>query len=273
MLEVLDILSQPFMLRALAAAVMASALSAVVGTFAVLRGMSTVGAAMAHTSLAGALLTFLAGADPLLGATVLSLALALAIGYGGVKGREAERLLGVIFGLSSSLAALALSLTRRYAAAAYAFLLGDVLGVLPEDLIILGGYVALSLAMVAAFYKEFKFLVFDPEAAEAMGVRVSVYNYALVLLVALTTVVELRIVGSILAVVLLVAPAAAALQFSHSIESMIALSVLISIGSSVAGLLLSALLNLPTSPTVGMIASALYLASLIASPKRRCCRV
>ena len=268
----LELLAYGFVLRALVAASIAAVLSAVVGSFAVLRNMSTIGAALAHASLAGALLAFALGVDPSLGATALSAVFALAAAYSGEGGSSrAEASLGVAFGFSAALAALALSLTREYALTAYSYLLGEVLGVTEGEVVALSLLATASLILIALFYKELKFTTFDSEAAEAMGIRTRLYHYMLVLLVAATVVVELKVVGSILAVIFLVAPAAAALELSHSLESMIALSIFFALLSSIAGLLASLALDVPTSPAIGLIAAGIYLACLVLSRRKRCC--
>jgi ABC-type Mn2+/Zn2+ transport system permease subunit len=83
--------------------------------------------------------------------------------------------------------------------------------------------------------------------------------------------VAVKVVGIILAVVLLVAPAAAAYEFSHGLERMVSLSLLASLASGVAGFLLSLYFNVATSAMIGICASLAYLVALLASPKRREC--
>ncbi|MEM2058139.1 MAG: metal ABC transporter permease, partial [Thermoproteota archaeon] len=115
------------------------------------------------------------------------------------------------------------------------------------------------------------FITFDPEAAEAMGLRVSAYHYLMTTLVALFSVVAVKVVGVILATVLLIAPAAAAYEFSHNLEGMILLSLAISMVSGFFGFFLSLAVNLAPSPLIGIAVSAAYLLALVASPKRRRC--
>jgi len=271
----LALLLSPFMLRALIASVITAVMSATIGSFTVIRGLSTMGAAVAHASLAGALLAFVLGLNPLLGAAILSIMFAVAAAYAGERSSgRIDVMLGVVFGFSAALAAFALSLTREYTVAAYTFLLGEVLGVSDEELMLLSTFAYAVLVTLYVFYKEFKLTSFDPEGAVAMGLNARFYHYLMLILIATTIVVELKTVGSILAVVFLVAPSAAALEYSHSIEKTIAFSILFAVAAAVIGVILSATLNLPTSPTIGLIASLNYLFSLIASPKRRkCCKI
>jgi len=270
----LDIFTYSFMIKALIASILAAVLSAIMGSFTVLRNLSTMGAAIAHASLAGALIAFSLGIEPTIGAAFLSVFFALIAAYSGEKsGEKMDIVLGVTFGFSAAIAALMLSLTREYTVAAYSYLIGEVLGVTDDELLLLGVFAFSSLTLVLLFYKEFKFLTFDKEAAEAMGVNTRLFHYLMIVLIAVTTVVELKVVGSILAVIFLVAPAAAALEFSHSLEKMVLLSILFASLSAILGVIISIIFNLPTSPTIGILAAGLYLLSLILSPKKKCCKI
>lgn len=265
-----DLLLSGFMLRALLAVAMSSILSAVIGSFAVVRGLSTMGAAVAHASLAGALLGFILKGDPTISALILSVFFAVAAAYSGERsGRRMDVVLGVTFGFSAAVAALSLSMTREYTVTAYAYLIGDVLGVSWGEVIVQSAFSLASLLVIYLFYKEFKFISFDMEAAEAMGLRARLYHYAMVVLLAVAIVVELKVVGSILAVVFLVAPAASALELANSMEKVITLSVSIALISSLSGIALSAFANVPTGPAIGIIASMIYLLALLLSPKRK----
>ena len=268
----LDALLHPAMVRPFVAVMIASIVSSVVGVFTVLRGFSTLSAAITHSSFAGASIAAIYGVNPLLGA------LAVSLGFSGLTAyasrgneRRADVFVGMIFGLSTALAILFLSLARTYTATAWSFIVGDVLGVSLTDLYTLAAIAIVALCVVALFYKEFKFITFDIEAAEAMGLRASLYHYLMVFLMALFSVVAVKVVGIILAVVLLVAPAAAAYEFSHGLERMLSLSLLISLASGVAGFLLSLYFNVATSALIGICASATYLMALVTSPKRKKC--
>lgn len=268
----LEFLSSPMILRALLALIVSSMMTAVIGTFTVLRGLSTMGAAIAHASLAGAVLGLIVGIEPVLGALVLSILFALATAYIGEEGKgRMDILLGVSFGFSTSLAVLFISMLSAYTVAAWSFLIGDVLGVTEEELAILSSFTLASMCLVAVFYKEFKFITFDEDGAEAMGIEVRPIHYFMILLIAIATVVALRVIGSILTVVMLVAPAAAAYEFSHSLERMILISVLIALISSISGFFISIWVNVASSAVIGVIASLTFLFSLFLSTKRRKC--
>jgi len=269
----LDIFSYPFVWKALAAIVIAAIVSSVVGTFTVLRGFSTLSAAITHSSFAGASIAVIYGVNPLLGA------LALSIGFSGLTAyasstseRKADAVIGMIFGFSTALAVLFLSIASTYTAAAWSFIIGDVLGVSWIDLYTLIVVAVATLGIMALLYKEFKFITFDPEAAEAMGLKVSIYHYVMVFLIALFSVVAIKVIGVILAIVLLIAPAASAYEFSHDLEHMLIISMIITLVAGILGFILSLIFNIASSALIGITVSIAYLIALVASPKRRKCR-
>ena len=273
MITMLEILIYPFILRAFIACIITSIVSSVIGVYVVLRGLSTIGAAIAHSALAGAVIAIFLGFDPVLGAFTISIVFALILAYSGERNRgRMDITIGVLFGFSAALAILFISLISAYTASAWRFLIGDVLGVSEWEIYVMSIFSIIILTVMYVFYKEFKYTTFDPEAAEALGLKVRFYSYLIVILIALTAVICLKVVGSILTEVLLVAPAAAAYQFAHSIEKMKTLSVIIAISSSTAGLILSILINISASATIGLMAVAIYFTSLILSTKRRKCK-
>ena len=265
-----ELFASQILVRALTAALTASIISAIVGTFLVLRRLSSMGAAIAHMCFAGAMAAYVAGVNPVIGALIPSLLLALAASYARSRREgQSEAILAAAIGLSSAVAALALSFSREYSAVAFSYLVGDVLGASEEEVSLLITVSALIMAVIVLLYRGLKYSALDPETAEAMGLRVMLFEYLLGALAALLLVVEIRVVGMILAQVYLVAPAAAAWEIAHSVEGMIALSIALSLISAVAGFSASILLNLPTSAVIGVVAAAIYTVTLALSPKRR----
>ena len=266
----LELLTSHILARALTAALTASVVSALVGTFLVLRRLSSMGAAIAHMCFAGAIAAYVARVNPMVGALVPSLLLALAASYARRKREgQSEAILAAAIGISSAVAALALSFSREYSAVAFSYLVGDVLGVSEDEVSLLIAVSALITAIVALLYRGLKYSALDPETAEAMGLRVSLFEYLLGVLAALLLVVEIRVVGMILAQVYLVAPAAAAWEIAHSVEGMMALAIALSLISAVAGFSTSIALDLPTSAVIGVVAATIYAITLTLSPKRR----
>ena len=248
-----------FLIRAIMASVITSITTAILGIYVVSRNLSSAGAALAHTALAGAVLGHLLGVDPYLGALSMNLVLSIVIANLSISStRESEAVIGLLFGFSTALAVTLVSLVKEYVVVVWTYLIGDVLGVTLTDILFLASVSLITINVLMLCYKEFKFITFDIEGARAMGLNVTFYHFLMTVLIALVTTICLRTVGSILTTVLLVAPAATARKITHSFEKAIALSIIVSLLSSFMGMYVSLQLNLTVSGTIGLVASLLY---------------
>jgi len=217
---------------------------AVVGTYVVLRGMAFFGDALAHSILPGVAVGYLVGGGargPLfwwaLGTAVLA-----SLGIGaiskGTKVRE-DTATGVIFAGAFALGIALISTARSYTVDLTHFLFGDVLGVSRGDLALIVVFGAFVLLTVAAFYKEFLVLSFDPVFAATMRLPARFFEALLLVLIAVTIVVSLQTVGVALMVAMLVTPAATAYLLTKRMLPMMALAAVIAAASGVVGLYLS----------------------------------
>jgi ABC-type Mn2+/Zn2+ transport system permease subunit len=105
--------------------------------------------------------------------------------------------------------------------------------------------------------------------AEVTGVPAGKIYFLLISLVALTVVVSIKVVGIVLVSALIVTPAAAAYQLTEDFRRMMALAVLIGVTSTIGGLLLSYALDTASGATIVLLATLIFFASALASPRRR----
>lgn len=270
----LDFLGAAFMQRALVASLLVGVTCSVIGVFVVLRGMAFVGSGLAHAAFGGVSLGFLLGINPLFTAILFCLGTA---GLIQVTSRQAQLRLdaaiGVFFAFTMALGVLFIGLLRRYDARVYGYLFGSILGVRGRDLPMIGLLSALVLGFVLLYYKELKFLCFDEEIARASGLHTSLLSGLLLGLMALTVVISLKAVGTILVSALLVTPAATAYQLTTRYRMMFVLSVGAGILSCILGLVASYYLGVPSGATIVVIATLLFGIATLFSPKRRPCKV
>jgi len=168
-----------------------------------------------------------------------------------------------------ALAILFLGLMGAYNAEVYGFLFGSVLSVTAGDLAIMAWLASAVLAVVLVFYKEFHFIAFDQDMAEATGIPARRLFFLLLNLIALTVVVSLKTVGALLVFAMIIIPAASAYQLSRSMLGMMGYAIAFGIGSAVGGVLLSYEFDLPSSATIVLLATALFFVAAALSPKRR----
>jgi manganese/iron transport system permease protein len=123
--------------------------------------------------------------------------------------------------------------------------------------------------IIAAFYKEFKAVMFSRAVAAAAGVRERLAYYMLLALCGATVTVNLDTVGGLMLFSMIVNPAAAAWQFTWSLGRMFVLSAALGILSSASGITLSAAFDLPSGACVVISSSLVFGLALVFSPKRR----
>ncbi len=228
-----------FIQRALIAAIAVAVLCAVLGTFVVLRRMSLIGHALTHSALPGLVIAYLLGGYLLGGALVATLITALAIGFFAKDEAVYEdTLVGMIPTIMFAIGILLVSTTKSYRDLS-AMLFGNILGVTDGDMRLIYAITAVTLGVVALFYKELKLFCVDPHYAKAIGMPVNAMRYGLLLFLALSVVVGIQAVGTILTNALLVIPVAAARLLTDKLGAMILLACMFAVVSSLAGVFAS----------------------------------
>ena len=264
----LEPLSFPFMQRALLATLVVGVVAAVVGTFVVHKGLAFIGDALAHASFAGVATAFVLKGNIYLGAAAAAVLTALGIGFLSRRGRIAsDTAIGVLFAGAFSLGIAIMSQVRTYTTDLFAFVFGNVLGVGPEDLVMIGVVGGLVLLVVAALYKELLFAAFDPEMAEASGLPVTFLQYLLLVLIGVTVVVAMRAIGIVLVVAMLVTPAATASLLSQRFHRIMLLAGGISLAASFAGLYVSFYANVPSGAAIVLVNTLAFLLALALGPR------
>lgn len=250
-----------FMQTGLLAAVLVGATCAVLGVYVVLRSMAFIGDALAHTVLPGLVAAYLLGLNLLGGAVVAGVATALGIGWltrGGTL-RE-DTAIGVTFTGMFALGILLMSTADSFRDFSD-MLFGNVLGITPSDLALIGGLALVVLAVLFLFHKELELTSFDPTHARSIGLRADTVRYGLLLLLSLTVVAGIQAVGVVLISALLITPAAAASLLTKSLPRMMAISASIAAFSGVAGLYASYYLDVASGAAIILSCTACFVAA------------
>jgi len=261
-------LQYQFMQRGMIAAVLVGIVCAVVGTYVVLRGMAFFGDALAHTILPGIAIGYLitGGARDTLFWWALGTAIVAAIGIGAIS-KQAEikedTAIGIIFAGMFALGIALISTVRSYAVDLSHFLFGDVLGVSAHSLWLIIIFGAIVLLTIAAFYKEFLTLSFDPILAATLRLPVNLLNNLLLVMIAVTVAVSLQTVGVALMVAMLVTPAATAYLLTNRLPVMMGLAALFASLSGVIGLYLSYYLSIASGAAIVLTATSFFLLAFL----------
>ncbi len=259
----LDPFSSALMQRALVEVLVIAIACGPLGVWVLLYRQSYAAESISHAMLPGLVVASLAGASLLLGAAAGVLVAAVAI---ALAGRD-ERL-GADVGVAVAISALSglgalLALSPDVPARLGELLFGDLLGVTGSDIAkaaILAGGVALVLALG---HRRLVLSVFDRTAAPSLGARPGYWELALLVLLAICTVAAVQGLGNLLVVALILAPAAAALNFVRGLGAALVLSAGLAGLAGVLGLLASYHWGVAAGASVALAAVALFLASLV----------
>lgn len=266
-----------FLRNALLTGVLAGVACGVIGSYVVVRRISYIAGGIAHSVLGGigaALYLQRAlgwdWAHPLLGAVVSALLAALIIGVVSLRVRErVDTVIGAVWAIGMATGLLFLSRTPGYGEDLMSYLFGNILMVRTSDLWVISGLDAVVLVAAVLFHNRLLAVSFDEEFARVRGINVEFYYLLLLGLTALTVVLLVTVVGIVLVIALLTIPAAIAGQLSKRLSVMMGVAVAISISLTTAGLALSYEPDLPSGPTIILLAGAVYLVVALAGHFRR----
>jgi zinc/manganese transport system permease protein len=262
----LDPLSSEFMLRALVGGILVASMSAIVGTWVVIRGMAFLGEAMAHGMLPGVAIATLLGLPVVLGAAVSAVVMSAGVGIVSRRGRLSnDTTIGLLFVGMLALGVIIVSRSRSFAVDLTAILFGDVLAVGWSDVLLLAVALLVTLAVATLFHRPFVALAFDPRIARTLGMRPRLAQTVLTGLVTLAVVASYSAVGTLLVVGLLLAPAVAAGQWMRGIPATMGLAAAIGSLAVLLGLLVS--WHAATSAGASIALTSIVLAALSAGAR------
>lgn len=259
----LEVLGFEFFRNALLAGVLASIACGIIGTYVVVRRMVSVSGGISHAAFGGVGLGYYLGIDPLLGATVFTVATALGMGALEIRARQQmDTIIGAVWAAGMALGILFVYLTPGFAPDLFSYLFGNILLVPRGDILLMAVLVAIIVAIVGLFYLEFQAVTFDPDYARVMNLPVERLSLLLLVLVALTVVMLIRIVGIILVIALLTIPAAISRLYTGRVWSMMLLATGLGALFTLIGIGLSYVLNVPSGATIILVSTAAYAAAL-----------
>ena len=253
--------------------------SGALGSFAVLRRQSLLGDVVSHAALPGIVIAFMLTGSKAPLVLVLGAAIAGWIGTLLVMTIVArtrlpeDSALGVVLSVFFGIGLMLLTFVQQKPDAAQAgldrFLFGQAATLLASDVVVLVGLGSIALIAVFVFWKEFKLLSFDREFGTSLGYRMRVVDVLLTSFLVLAIVIGLQTVGVVLMSAMVVAPAAAARQWTDSLRTMVIGAALLGALVGIVGAVASAVTpDLPTGPSVVLTASALVAVSLAFAPRR-----
>ncbi len=259
-----------FMRRALAGVIILSLSAGPIGIFLMLRRMSLAGDVMAHAILPGAALGFLVAGLDLFAMTVGGIAAGIAVAVAaGLVARFTElkedAALAAFYLVSLALGVTLISL-KGSNVDLFRVLFGSVLALDNPTLIVIASFTTVSLFVLALIWRPLVLECVDPGFLRSVSGSGAVVHLSFLALLVLNLVAAFHALGTLLAVGMMMLPAAAARFWTQDVTRMVAISVLLGICSGLLGLLVSFHANLPTGPAVILAAGVFYALSVVLGP-------
>lgn len=248
------------------------------GTFLVVRKLALMSDALSHAVLPGVAVGFLWSMtkNPLaifIGATVAGLlGAATAQAITSTTKQKEDAALGFVlagfFAVGVCLLTMIQNMPGGNKSGLDKFMFGQAAAMGREDVLLLAGVVLVCAAAIGIFYKEFLVTSFDPAFARSSGLRVQIFHYALILMLAFAIVASLQAVGVVLVAAMLVIPASAAFLLTDRLPRMLALAAVFGMLSGALGAFFSFVgRNLPTGPVMVLTAAAVFTLALFLAPR------
>jgi manganese/iron transport system permease protein/iron/zinc/copper transport system permease protein len=259
--DLLGPFSFDFFRNGLVIAALTGALCGLVGVFVVLRGMSYIGHGLSHAIFGGyAAMQLFAVQFYVLGAGLWGIASAIAITSVARRGRVgADAAIGVI---TTASFALGVALFSKFGSTGPAFdqaLFGSILGITNSQIVWLVVVMAIAGAFVLLRYRELLFTTFDPEVAQASGIRVARVEAMLMVVLSLSILVTLTVIGVTLVAAMLVIPAVIARMLTDSFGRMLAISTVVGLACGLIGMYLSYYAGVPSGTMIVLVGAAAFL--------------
>ena len=262
MTQLIEALSYPFVQRAIAAGVMISLCAALLGVILVLKQYSLIGHGLgdvgfASTSLAVALgLPVMAVSIP-----IVVIAACLIMFWSQRSKTGGDTAIGMVATGALSIGVIITAMSSGFNVDVNGYMFGSILAMSREDVIF-------SVVLFVVFYNRLFLITFDENFAKASGIRVGFYQFLIALLTALTVVMGMRMMGSLLISSLIIFPAVIARKLVVSFKAVAVLSVFLSVICFLAGLILSFEMNLPTGASIVIINLIVLIAVTILNKLR-----
>jgi ABC-type Mn2+/Zn2+ transport system permease subunit len=256
-------LKYDFMVRALITAFLSGIMLSVLGSFTINKNMGFMADAMAHATLPIiAVGVFFGFSISSLGAPA-AITIALLLGF-IIKNTNIgeDTSIGIVFSSFFALGFVLISVLD-VSINLEDLLFGQILAVSTLDVFIIFGLSSVVLSTLFFFFKQILFYSFDPIGAQVRDLNVTFLNYLFLIILSLSIVGSLQTVGIVLVLSMLLIPAATAKLVSKTFVKSIKISAFFGGVSSVAGLYLSYYFNLPSGPTMSLVASGIFGISFI----------
>lgn len=251
MSAITELFNYDFFQKAFLAAIFASISCGIIGSYIVSKRIVFISGGITHASFGGIGLAFFLGFNPLLGAVLFAVLSALGIQFfTKIAEIREDSSIAIWWSLGMAMGIIFIFLTPGYTPNLMSYLFGNILTVTISELWWMFALNLIIILFFAFLINNILFIAFDEEFARAAGMPVSLFNYLTITLIALTVVLNIRVVGIILILSLLTIPQATANLFTKDFKKLIVLSSVFAFIGTISGLFISYFLNIPSGAAI-----------------------
>ena len=256
----IELLGYPFFRNALIGLIIINIAAAMIGTYIISRRLVAISGGITHACFGGLGLGYFLGLNPIAMAATFAVASSLGVETLSTRYRLREdSAIAVIWAVGMAIGVIFVFLTPGYVPELNSFLFGNILTVSTNDLLIFAGYTLVLALFFALFFKKIVAVAFDRDFAKVSGLPVTLITTIMTVLVALCIVLTIKLVGIMLLMSMLSLPQLIAELFTKRFKHLIFISGAIGITGSLAGLFLSAYINVPCSALIVTVYATLFI--------------
>ena len=256
---ILELFNYTFFQHALLGSLFASIACGIIGTYIVTRRLVFISGGITHASFGGIGIGLYTGISPILAAAIFSVLSAFGVEWlSKRKDMREDSAIAVFWTFGMAIGIIFSFLAPGFTPDLSAFLFGNILTITLTDIWML---VILSIILIGFFYiflTPVIYIAFDREYARSQRIPVRLFEYILMMFIALTIVACLRMIGIVLVISLLTLPQMTANLFTHSFKKIIFMSIGIGFISCSGGLLLSYQLQVPSGAAIIFFSILVY---------------
>lgn len=248
---IVELFQYEFFQKAFVAAVFASISCGIIGGYIVSRRIVFISGGITHASFGGIGLAFFLGFNPILGAMIFAVLSALGIQFfTKVAEIREDSSIAIWWSLGMALGIIFVFLTPGYTPNLMSYLFGNILTVTVSELWWMLALNIVIITFFVLFFSKILYIAFDEEFARTAGLPVGLFNYLTMSLIALTVVLNIRVVGIILILSLLTIPQASANLFTNDFKKLLVLSSAFAFIGAISGLFISYFLDIPSGAAI-----------------------
>ena len=259
-----------FFVHALIAGAILAIVAAPLGCFVVWRGMAYFGDAVAHSALLGVVIGLSLEVPIMFTIVPVAVVVALLLTRLQVGTQfSTDTLLGILAHMGLALGVVMLALNPQIRIDITAYLFGDILAVSAQDLVGMYALAVIIILLLWFRWRQFLLITLNEDIARVHGVAVQRYRLLLMMMVALTVALSIKLVGLLLITSMLILPAATARYYARSPVAMMLMAVLLALMSVGGGLFSSFLWDTPSGPSIVLMAGILFLVAYVSHKMTR----